>query len=455
MRSAKALPAVLGVTLLALAAGPVQAGVTPDVQSTTLLQIKQDPRDGTAYTVIPVYTVFNLQARKLKLHRRVDTDVVVSSWGKMDGAAPVSGRLLNGDISLAYVDGKVDLGTVRVGRQLVFDGVARGAHMDGVYLSARPFGKFGASVFAGIPVVPLLSEHLGQAMAGARASYMHSYDTQVGVSVLHMLDKGRHAAQHIGLDGRVAILPTLVLSGAVRWSTLQGSQTVFALWPKAAEWRSLEVVDGVRDRMVPARDGALRFIPQLAEADVNVSWQPVREIQLSGVYRRTSPPLFIPRSSIFSVFSAEQRDQLGGAFAVTMNKRVTLDADAAALLMPAGWGFQGGLRALTEFNTFHTTTLGAQSRVLRVPTNGYVMGRLFGRQKIAPVFQTTVDADVYLLEKPVHGQRFTAMVAWTNGFMVMPGWDVSLQLAAGSSPLATARVEALARVAYNSGVVFP
>jgi hypothetical protein len=453
MRSASALPALL---LLGATAQPAHAsGVKPDVQATTLLQIKQDARDGTAYTVIPVYTVFNLQARKLKLHRRVDTDVVVSSWGKMDGAAPVNGRLLNGDISLAYVDGKIDAGSARVGRQLVFEGVARGAHMDGVYISARPMGRLGASVFAGVPVVPLLQEHLGQAMVGGRVSWMHSFETQVGASVLHVLDKGRHAHQHVGVDGRVVVIPTVTLAGALRWSTLQGSQTAMALWPKAAEWRALEVVDGVRDRMVPAKEGAGRFIPHLAEADVSLGWQPVSFLHLTGVYRRTSPPLFIPRSSIFSVFSAEQRDQLGGTFAATLIKRITVDADAAALLMPAGWGFQGGMRGMAEFNTYHLTTVGVQSRVLRVPTNGYMMGRVFGRQKIHPIFQTAVDADLYVLEKPVHGQRFTAMVAWTNGLMFLPGWDVSLQVAAGSSPLATARVEGLLRLAYNAGVPFP
>ena len=39
--------------------------------------------------------------------------------------------------------------------------------------------------------------------------------------------------------------------------------------------------------------------------------------------------------------------------------------------------------------------------------------------------------------------------------MFLPGWDVSLQVAAGSSPLATARVEGLLRLAYNAGVPFP
>ena len=38
---------------------------------------------------------------------------------------------------------------------------------------------------------------------------------------------------------------------------------------------------------------------------------------------------------------------------------------------------------------------------------------------------------------------------------VVPGWDVALQVAAGSSPLATARVEALARVSYRGGVRLP
>lgn len=445
--------------LTALMAAPVahaSPSTTPNVQSTTLLRIKQDPRDGTAYTALPAYTLFNLHARRMKVLNRVDTDVVVSSWGRMEGTAPADGRLLNGDISLAYLEGRTRVLDFRAGRQLVFDGVARGAHLDGVSGTFRPFSQVGATLLAGVPVVPLLQEHRGRFMAGGRVFWRRSYNTEVGISALHVLDQGRHAAQHIGVDGRITILPRLVLSGMLRWSTLHGSNTVLTLWPRASQWREpAGLPSDVKGRAMPVKDGLWRAIPLLAEADLMATWQPSDLFQAALIYRRTSPSLFIPRSSIFSVFSSEQRDQFGTSLGATLGRWVSLDADAAMLLMPAGVGAQAGARAAARVGPGQATTLGAQSRMLKVPTNAYLMGRVFGSQRLPYGVSSTVDADLYVLENPVHGQRFTTMVSWTNGVAFVRGWDASVQVAAGSSPLATARVEGLMRLSYNAGVPLP
>jgi hypothetical protein len=457
--------------LFALGAATQARAVTPDVQATTLMQLRQDPRDGVVVTQVPVYTLFNLQARKVKVPWKTETDVVVSSWGRMDGAAAtVDKRLLNGDINLAYVESRNHLGSVRAGRQLVFDGVARGAHLDGVSGTVRPWKGLGASVYAGMPVVPLLEDHRGLAMAGGRLSWRQNYDSEVGVSGIHVMQLGRTAQQHVGIDGRVQLVPTLVLGGLVRWSTVQATNTPLALWPRGHcpnvvdmvggkscqvdEWKGSALTQGIQDRAARPEDGILRGMPALAEADLTLTWQPIYAFQVAGVYRRTSPSLFIPRTSIFSVFSSETRDQLGGSLAARLNTWGTLDADGAMLVTPKGLGFQAGTRGTARV-AMSGTTVGAQARVLKVPTNGYLSGRVFGTQRLPYALSTTLDADVYLLENPVHGQRFTSMISWTNAFAFVPGWDVAVQLAAGSSPLALARVEALARVSYNGGVRLP
>ncbi|MEW5848571.1 MAG: hypothetical protein AB2A00_07135 [Myxococcota bacterium] len=426
--------------------------LAPEVKATTLLQLRQDPRDGSVYTTVPAYTLFNLQARKVRLVKKMEADVVVSSWGRINGGDPVDRGYLNGDISLAYLESRAGPFGVRAGRQLVFDGVARGAHLDGIAASARPWEGLGVSVFAGAPVVPLLQDHRGLAMAGGRVSWRKSYDTQLGISALHVLEQGRHAHQHVGLDGRTALMRMLVLSWMVRWSTLPGSSTLLALWPRTKDGGDLEAMLA---RAVAPAEALQRALPSLAEADLALSFQPLEALQVTAEYRRTSLSLFIPRSSIFSVFSAEQRDQLGATVATRIRQWLTFDVDAAALSTASGFGAQGGARLATRLGPRRSTTLGTQARVLKVPSSGFLMARAFGSQKLPLGLSTTVDGDVYLLEKPVHGQRFTAMVSWTNGIMFRPGWDVALQVAAGSSPLATARVEALARVSYNAGIPLP
>lgn len=445
-----ALPLLLGGTGVHAATPP------PDVQATSLFQLKQDARDGTAYATLPAYTLFSMQQRQLRVARRVDADVVVQSWGRMDGAGrPGDGRFLNGDVSLAFVETRAGPWAGRLGRQLVFDGVARGAHLDGAALTSRAFLRTGATLFAGVPVVPLLQDHRGRFMAGGRLWWRPTYGSEVGVSALHLLEDGRNAAQHVGVDGRLALASRVTLSGMLRWSTLEGATSALVLWPRVAEWREpANLPTTVKQNTTPFRDGRWRLLPLLAEADLQATLQPVDMFLVSLVYRRTSPPLFIPRSSLFSVFSVERRDQFGATLAATPGRHVVLDGDAALLLMPAGLGVQGGARGMLRVGPGLGTTLGAQSRVLRVPSNGYLMGRVFGSQKLMLGIHSTVDADVYLLEKPVHGQRFTTMVVWTNGVRVFPGWDVSAQLAAGASPLATARAEALLRVSYSSGVAF-
>jgi|GEM_PF-1348414 len=435
---------------LTLAAAAAHAA-TADVQAISLLQLRQDARDGSVYTSVPAYTLFNLQARRMRLVRKAEADVVVSAWGRTRGAELPARGYINGDISLAYIDVADDRLNVRVGRQLVFDGVARGAHLDGVHASMRVWGGLGASAFAGVPVIPLLEDHRGRAIAGGRVSWRQSYETQLGFSMLHVLEQGRHAHQHVGVDGRSALMSSLVLAWMVRWSTLAGSNTALVLWPRDADWRKPEQLpQRVALRTVPFNQAVLRAIPALVEADLQLSWQPLQSVHLMAEYRRTAPALFIPRSSIFSVFSAEQRDQFGGAGSLALSSWLTLDADAALLATTTGLGMQGGARGIATFGASRATTLGTQSRVLRLPENGFVMTRIFYSQRLPYGLSSVVDADVYVLERAVHQQRFTTMVSWTNSIFLAAGWNAAVQLAAGSSPLATARVEGLFRIAYQA-----
>src|SRR4030095_11607426 len=134
---------------------------------------------------------------------------------------------------------------------------------------------------------------------------------------------------------------------------------------------------------------------RLVEADVGLTWQPHPIAPLRFEWRRQSPDLYIPRSSIFSVFSEETRDEYGARAAVRVFGRLDLDGDFHGLTDATGQGYLGGARAQVRLGALYEATLGAQVRVLRLATRGYVQARLFALWRIRPELVVTLDADAY------------------------------------------------------------
>ncbi|HWE28780.1 MAG TPA: hypothetical protein VHB97_12305, partial [Polyangia bacterium] len=191
---------------------------------------------------------------------------------------------------------------------------------------------------------------------------------------------------------------------------------------------------------------------RLVEGDVAATWQaPRTPLQLGLDYRRTSPDLFLPRSSILSVFSQETHDEAGGNLYWRPVSRVRVEGDWHAVVDGDGFGQRGGARITGSLGPAFETTLTAEARVLRLVTDdGYVQARVYAVQRLATKLVATLDLDAYWLERAINGQTLSFTSAATLGWDFSPGWRAVVTGIADTTPQVERRVECMAKLVYNA-----
>jgi hypothetical protein len=394
--------------LALLLAGPARAQVV-DAASTTLLAGRADPRDGRVYTAVPLYEIVSLELRDVRAPLVEDLRAVVSGWGSID---PASGSSFDGDLDVAYVEGglfKHRL-SLRAGRQLVVGGAARLAPLDGLAARLRLWSGLHVDAFGGVPVTPRFGVRRGDAMAGGRVSYRFGFGTEVGLSFVHVHDHGRSARQEVAADARWDVLRTLALTGYAALSTLEA---------------------------------------RLAEADVAADWQPLGWIELRADYRRTAPDLFIPRSSIFSVFTTMSRDEGGASLFLRPLPRLRLEGDAHVIHDELGIGYRAFARVRARLGAAYQSSVGVEAGLLELPENGYARARLTATHAFLPELLLTVDGEAYFLDHGINAQRWSLSGAATLGWEFAAHWSAVAALIADTTPLVTERIEGMIKLVYN------
>jgi hypothetical protein len=398
------------VLILLLLTGPARAE-TVDLTVTTLLAGRSDPRDGRVYTVVPAYELLQLRLDDVTLKYVQDLKVVISAWGEV-AFGPARDGTLAGDVDVGYIEGKVLDGRIglRAGRQLIWIGGARMLQLDGGAVRMRMVRKLFLDVYGGAPVTPRFGVHLGDVAAGGRLSWRRSIDNEVGLSFLEFLDQGRVSRQELGVDARWLPHRMLALTGYLQYS-LQ-------------EFR-------------------------VAEADVGATLQPIAQLDAELHYRHTAPDLFLPRSSILSVFAQDTRDEAGGALYARPLPRLQLFADSYLVADASGLGYRGGGRVTVRLGRFQQTTLGAEARALKLPGAGYTQARLFALERLTPSLLVTVDLDAYHLDQAINGTTLSLTGAATVAWDFATGWRATVTALADTTPLVERRFEVLAKLVYN------
>jgi len=384
---------------------------TLDTTVTTLIAGRQDPRDGKVYTVVPIYQSLTLIGEVDSRHVQ-DLKIVASGWGELAFGDPREGTG-TGDLDLAFVEGGLFKRRVqlRIGRQMVFGGVARAIQLDGAQLSVRVWRGLSATLYGGAPVTPRFGVHRGDALVGTRVSYRLNVDSEFGVSFIHVLDQGRIGRQEIGADARYRPHRTLTLTGYAQLSTIEA---------------------------------------RIAEADVAATWQPLPMIEARFDWRRTAPDLWIPRSSIFSVFSQESHDEAGASIFVRPLPRLSVSGDYHAIVDTlSAVGHRGGGRAQLSLGAAFQTQVGAELRVLSLPERGYLRARLFGQHRFPHALSLTLDLDLMHLDRPINGQDLSFTAAATLGWDFYKGWRVVATAIEDVTPFVENRFEFMVKIAYN------
>jgi hypothetical protein len=402
------------VVLIAIGVATAARAQTVDAVATTLLQGRSDPRDGNLYSSLPIYQQVALTLSEIKLRHVDDLRLVVSGWGELSFMISDSQLGATGDLDVGFLEGKLFRRRllVRLGRQLVCGGAARLLPLDGAALTLRTLNNISVDVYGGVPVTPRFAVRQGDFAAGTRLYWQPSFHTAVGVSFAELLKDGRQARQDLGIDGRWRVVPMLTLSGYALVSLLE-----------------------------------LR----LGEADLAASVQPRPSLVISADYRRSAPDLFLPRSSILSVFSQETRDEAGGNVFWRALSRLRLEGDWHAIRDAAGFGQRGGARLSASLGPAFETTLALEARFLRLATqDGYSEARLYAIQRLPHALMATFDLDGYVLSRAINGRTFSLTSALTLGWEFAPRWRAVVSAIADTTPLLQRNFECLAKLVFNA-----
>jgi hypothetical protein len=420
----------LGAALAA--AGPAGAD-TVRASSTTMLLGRQDFRDGSLQTAVPLYELLNLDASGVRTPY-ADLEIVVSTWGSADLAdvrfwqnGARVGDHFTGDVNVGFV--RADFlrrsFTLRLGRQMVADGNARMVHIDGAEGRLALPGGFGLSGYAGLPVAPRFARRGGDLAvgniratftAGGRVSWQYPRLLDVGVSYAQATDHGDPSRQDLGADFRITPHRRVQLTGSSWWSLYEG---------------------------------------RLAEVSLAGQVFATRDLDVTVDYRHVLPDLFLPRNSILSVFVSEKRNDVGGAVHWAVARNLALDADYHLLIQDSGKGHWARGKG-----TYHpggpATTVGAEYSLLQnsggnsaINDNGYHEVRLFGARRLAEVITGTLDLMAYFFDDDVNGESYSLAATATLAYQFTRGWRAALAGTAGSTPFLERQFEIMAKLVYE------
>lgn len=384
-----------------------------DMTLTTLALTAPLLLEGETFQIAPVYEQVRLSATHLKAPLLDDLQLHVSGWAMLNvGSVGGGGQRVAGDFAYAYAEGSALDRRVRarVGRQLVSGGVARLLSLDGFYVAATPTRRYGATAWGGLRVLPGFAATRSDPVYGARGYWRPRYGTEVGASWLLQYEVGRLARHDVGADARWQPSSELALQAATIWS------------------------------LADAR---------LVEGLLGADYRPMSEVQVWLGLRRTAPDLLLSRASIFSVFSQEQTDELGGEVTWSPGRRLRLRGDWAEVRTLVGEGRCAGARVSGQPLAGDPLLFGIDLRRLALTQRGYSQARLFGSRRVGTRLLFTGDFDAYFLDEKLNGRDFAFTAVVTAGTELREGLRVLVAALAGTTPLYAQRYEFTARLAWD------
>jgi hypothetical protein len=426
---------------LALTARPALAD-TVQASATTMLLAGQDYRNGSLQTAVPLYQLLNLDASDIKTPYG-NLQVALSTWGSADLAdirfwqngAPAGSRF-TGDVNVAYVRGDFfdRRLSVKAGRLMVADGAARMMQLDGGEATVLLPAGFGLSGYIGSPVAPRFSARVGelavgnvrgQFAAGGRAFWRYAGLLDVGVSTAIANDNADPSRRDVGADFRLTPHPIVTLVGSGWWSFYE---------------------------------------QRMGEAVVAATFFPIRHLDITVDYRHVEPDLFLPRTSILSVFTSDQRNDVGGSVHWAALRNLALDVAYHALLEDQGTGQLVSAKATwhplgprSTFGAEYTLLLNGKGGSASIGDNGYNQGRLFAAGPVLPMYLPaligTADLMGYFYERDVNGQGKSLSATATLAYPLPFGWRAALAGTAGSTPFLSTQFALMAKLVYEQTYV--
>ena len=408
--------ALLGLGLLLLAAPA--SGQSLWGQSSTFVRGFVRPTGQDVATYIPFYEMVQLHGRKLGVD---GLSLDASIWGMVDVVDIQERYRAAGDVSVlnlsyqAPSEGRLKFLRgldVTAGRQLVALGPVVLEQVDGGKIHYLHSSGLEVGFFGGAPTGTRFTAQpwpIGQDrynygyswLMGGRIGYLDLGRIAGGVSYVQRRYAGRIADNDIGADFSFVPIDLIEVTGS-------GTVNLEAL--RAREAR-----------------GAVRI-------------RPIRKLDILVGYRFTSPDLYVPRSSIFSVFSEETYQEAGIDARWQATRALSLEAGyglrfynaAADGRAGADYKNRASVRAQLRFGQDLLGRVVLEGERVEAPDNAFTRARvatsipfhLLGR-----VFATIVELDTLVLDELFRGTR----VSFTGGGYLMVPVTPRLSLMAGGN----------------------
>lgn len=398
------------LALLSMLWAPLAAAQVVDANSTTMLRLKPEWKAGETRTGFWGTEMVGLSVRQIELSGIDDLNIQLSAWGQLSSLKDTIYTGSTGDIDLLYIQGALFNRhlSLTLGRQLVSGGAARVLQLDGANATVFIGKGFGITGYAGAPTVSRFTYPVGEFAFGGRAFWRPSFGSEIGVSFLEILSGGALARQDLGLDGRWVILPNLSASASGIMSLQE---------------------------------------QRFASADLQVHWQILPTFELFAKGEHTEADLFLPMTSIFSVFANNNRDSVGGGVFWQAAPRLGLYGEYNRLWVDGGHGDEAQLRA--TYKLARRSTVGADARFLFVPVNGVSDLRLWFSHALTERIRLSADVEGTLLKDAVNAKSQailgTASATWAIG----SGWNAMLSGSVGSTPFFQTAYSGTVRIGYN------
>jgi hypothetical protein len=316
-----------------------------------------------------------------------------------------------GDVMVASIHGREPhgFGEARLGRMLLTAGGLRPVHLDGADVIARaPWGT-SVEAFGGMPVVPELgAREFDWTVGGRLAQRVSTYGT-VGLSYLHMRDRGSVSFEEAGLDALVT--PTK--------------------WLDAAFMGAFDLLG------MTLADARVSLAVRFSKA----------RIELYGV--RRAPSHLLPATSLFAALGDIPSQRAGGTLFVRAAPRLDLLGEGAVESLAGELGAKGLLRTTLRLDDRGDGALGLELRTERVPSASWVGVRGTARVPITRWMLASTELELVVPENP--GTRGKV---WPWGLVAMrftpiEKWELAGAVEAGASPTALYAVSGLFRVSYT------
>jgi hypothetical protein len=427
----------LAVTL-ALALTGVARADTIDVDSTTLLNVAKQTRGGVPgqsfdlATTAPAFEILSLSARDIRNPAFDDLRIVLKTWASVD----IKDRRwdngtdssLTGDVTAGYVEGKLlrrSL-TLRLGRTMVTSGAARTIQLDGGEAIVLLPAGFRISGYAGSPVSQRFATRSaivswnpvgGDLAYGGRLGWSLALPgapgrgLDLGASVNMVEDHGDPARQEVGVDARVQLVNPVVLTGFGTYS----------LYDK-----------------------------QISEGSARLGWTATHALLVEADYRYVRPDLLLARNSILSVFSATDRQNIGGGLTYALSRAWKVAGSYHLVLEPGKetGTFKGNEADARVEWARGVTAAGLEGFYLDAVDNGYTGGRLFARREFGRAF-AAADLLLHVFREKVNGQDTAFTGNLSLGYELLRNLSAVVSGTAGVTPFMEQTFQVMAKLVYN------